>query len=127
MGDLGREELEEPVELVRVAAERGSEGSRVGVLCGLERTHLQLEPAAEALHSAEDPDGVALVEARVEELDVVPHPRLDAAARVGELEGEVRRARTRAAALLLDDCEHALDRPVLAELRDRRHGSSLGS
>ncbi len=127
MGDLGGEELEEPVELVRVAAKRRSERRRVGVLRGLECTYLELEPAAEAFHPAQDPDGVALVEARVQQLDVAPDPRLDATARVGELHREVRGACPGAPALLLDDCEHALDRPVFAELRDRRHSSSLWS
>ena len=43
------------------------------------------------------PDRVARDEALVEELDVAPHARLDAAARVGELEREVGSAGSRAA------------------------------
>ena len=85
------------------------------------RAHLDLEPAAEALDPAEDAHGVALGEATVEELDVVPDARLDAPARVRELEREVRRPRPRASPLLSHDREHALDRPVLDELGDRGH------
>ena len=102
MGDLGGEEVEEAVELVDVAARLGHELGRVGVR-RLERANLELEPIAEALHPAEHPDGVALAEAAVEQLDVVPDARLDAPARVDELEREVRAPRTRAQTLLARD------------------------
>ena len=59
---------------------------------GLDRAHLHLQPAAEPLHAAEHAHGVALGEATVEQLDVVPDARLDPAARVDELEGEIGRA-----------------------------------
>ena len=95
---------------------------RVGVLGRLERAHLHLELAAEALDAAEDAHGVALGEARVEQLDVVPDARLDPAARVDELEREVRRAGPRSPPLLPRDREHALDGPVLGELGDGGHG-----
>ena len=91
MGDLGGEELEEAVELVRVAPHRGREPRRVVVGRGLDRAHLELEPVAEALDAAEHANRVAFAEARVEQVDVVPDASLDAAARVDELEREVRR------------------------------------
>ena len=97
----------------------------IGVLRGLDGAHLHLELAAEALDATEHAHGVALVEALVEQLDVVPDPRLDATARVGELEREVRGARARAPPLLLRHREHALDGPVLGELGDRGHVPSL--
>ena len=123
--DLGGEELEEAVELVRVAPKSRRQRRWVGVLGGLDRAHLHLELAVEALDPSEDPDGVALAEAAVEEVDVRPDSRVDAAARVGELEREVGGARARPAAFLLRDREDALDRPVLRELGDRGHGRSL--
>ena len=92
MRDLAGEELEEAVELVGVAAQRGRQRRRIGVRRGLERAHLHLQPAAEPLHAAEHAHGVALRETAVEQLDVVPHARVDPAARVDELEREVRRA-----------------------------------
>ena len=125
MGDLGGEELEEPVELVGVAAERWGELGRIRVVGGLDRPHLHLQPPAEALDTAEDAHRVALAEALVEQVDVAPDARLDATARVCELEREVGRARSSAAPLLLRDREHALDGPVLGELGDRGHVRSL--
>ena len=119
--DLSRKELEEPVELVRVASQRRGERRRVGLLRRLDRAHLHLELAAEALDATEDAHGVALPEALVEQVDVVPHPCLHTTARIGELEREVRRSRPCASALLLGHCEHALDGPVLDELGDRGH------
>ena len=90
MRDLGREELQEAVQLVGVAAERGREaaGPRLG---GLDRADLELQAVAEALDAPEHAHGVALGEAPVEQLDVAPDARLDPAARVDELEREVRR------------------------------------
>ena len=66
-----------------------SDGIRV--LGRLDSPHLHLEPAAEALDPAEDAHRVAFAEALVEEVDVAPDARLDATARVRELEREVRR------------------------------------
>ena len=126
MRDLGGEELEEAVQLVGVAAQRGRQLGRIGVRGGLDGAHLHLEPAAEALHAPEHADGVALLEAAVEQLDVVPDPCLDPAARVDELEREVRRAGPRPAALLARDGVDALDGAVLGELGDRGHAGSLG-
>ena len=91
MRELAGEELEEAVQLVRVAAHPRREPGRI-LLGRLDRADLELQPAVEALDAPEHADGVALREAPVEQLDVVPDPRLDPAARVDELEHEVRSA-----------------------------------
>src|SRR5919109_3500138 len=88
---------------------------------GLDRADGELEPVAEALDSPEDADGVALPEAAVEELDVLPHARVDAAARIDKLEREVRRSRLRPQPLLPRHAVDAFDHPVLGELDDRGH------
>ncbi len=126
MGDLGGEELEEPVELVRVAAHRRRERGGVFARSGLERADLELEPVAEPLHPPEHVHRVALREPRVEQVDVRPDARLDPAARVDELEREVRSAPARAQPLLAGDGVDALDDPVRSQLGDRAHGASLG-
>ena len=123
--DFGGEELEEAVELVRIAAKRRRERGRIGVLRSLDRAHLNLELPAEALDAAEHPHGVALGEALVEQIDVVPDARFDSAARVDELERKVGGAGTRASTLLSGDREHALDGPILDELGDRGHVSTI--
>ena len=92
MGDLAGEEVEEAVELVGVAAHGRRQLRRIAVRRRLDRAHLHLQPAAEPLHAAEHAHGVALGEAAVEQLDVVPDARLDPPARVDELEREVGRA-----------------------------------
>jgi uncharacterized protein (DUF1015 family) len=119
--DLRSEELEETLQLVGVAPHRRRHRARVDTLGGLERAHVELEPVAELLHPAEHAHGVALGEARVEQLDVVPHARADPPARVDELEREIRRAVLRAQALLLRHRVDALEGAVLLELRDRGH------
>ena len=123
--DLGDEELEEALELVCVAAKRGREAGRVGLRRRLDRADGELEAVAEALDPSEHAHRVALGEAAVEELDVLPHACVDAAARIDELEGEVRRATLRAQPLLARDAEHALDHPVFGELDDRGHAAIL--
>ena len=123
--DLRCEELEEAVELVGVATQCGRELGRVRVLRRLHCTYLHLELSAEALHATENVHGVSLAEAPVEQVDVVPDPRLDASARVCELEREVRGSGSSASTLLLRHREHTLDGPVLGEVRDRGHGPSL--
>ena len=124
MGDLGGEELEEAVELLGVAPALGNE--RCGVVLGrLERANLELEAVAEALDAAEHAHGVALAEALVEELDVVPDAGLDLARRIDELEREVRAAGAGAETLLAGDCVEALDNSILGQLRDR-HPAILG-
>ena len=125
MGDLAGEEIEEAVELVGVAAKPGRQLRRIGVRSRLDGPHLHLQPAAEPLHAAEHADCVSLGEAAVEQLDVVPDARVDAAARVDELEREVRGAVLRPPPLLAPDREHALDGPVLGELGDAGHARSL--
>ncbi len=95
MRDLAREELEEAVELVGIAPQRGCERRRVGIGRGLECADVDLEPVAKLLDASEDADRVALVEARVQQLDVVPDASVDPSARVHELEREVCRASPR--------------------------------
>ena len=124
MRKLRDEELEKSLELVGVAAERGSHRRRVDVGRRLDRSDVELQGVAESLHATEHPHGVALGEAAVEELDVVPDTRRDPAARVDELEREIRRAVARAQPLLARHGVHALDGAVLLELRDRGHGDS---
>ena len=126
MADLAGEEVEEAVELLRVAAHGRRQLGRIAVRRGLDRAHLHLEPAAEPLHASEHADGVALGEAAVEQLDVVPDARLDPPARVDELEGEIGRAVLRPPALLAADGEHALDGAILRELGNAGHAGSLG-
>ena len=123
MRDLRDEELEKALELVAVAPHRGCERRRVDV-GGLERAHVELQPVAEPLDPAEHPHGVALAEAAVEQLDVVPDPRLDAPGRVDELEREVGRAALRAQLSLRLDGEDALDDAVFGQVRNR-HSTTL--
>ena len=87
--DLAGEEVEEPLQLVGIPAERRRQLGRVGILGGLDRAHVELKLVAVALHAAEHAHGISLGEPAVEEVDVVPHAALDAAAGVDELEREV--------------------------------------
>jgi hypothetical protein len=121
MGDLLGEELEEPVELVRVAAHRRGKAGRVGLGRRLDRAHVELEAVAVALDTAEDAHRVAFGEPAVEQVDVVPDPSLDPPARVDQLEREVRRATLRAEPTLAGDGIHTLDDAVLRQLGDRAH------
>src|SRR5256714_462314 len=125
--DLSGEKLEEPVQLVGVPAQPGRKRGRVGVLRGLERPDLELEPVAVALHSTQHANRVALLEASVQKLDVIPDPSLDPAARIDELEREIRRARAGSQPLLAGNCVDALDHPVLGESDDRGHVASLAA
>src|SRR5262249_438944 len=122
VSDLGREELEEAVQLVGVASQRRRQRGGVRVLRGLDGSHLHLQLAAELLDAAKNVNGVSLAEPLIEEAAVVPDPGLDPAARAGELEGGVCRARAGGAPVLLRDRKDAFDRPVLGELGDRGHG-----
>ena len=76
MRDLLDQELEEALQLGGVAAQRRRQRRRVDVGC-LERAHVELEPVAELLDAAEHAHRVALAEPPVEQLDVVPDPRVD--------------------------------------------------
>ena len=120
--DLLDQELEEALELGGVAAQRRRQRRRVDV-GRLERAHVELEPVAELLDPAEHAHRVALGEAPVEQLDVVPDARVDVPGRVDELEHEVRRAALRPQPPLRLDGEDALDDPVGFEVGD--HHPSL--
>jgi Protein of unknown function (DUF1015) len=124
--DLAGQKLEEAVQLVGVPAHRGRQLGGVLPLGVLDSTHVELEPVAELVHPAEHANGVALAEARVEQLDVVPDTGLDLPALVDQLESEVVGARLRPPALLSRDRVGALDDAILGEVRDRAHGPSLG-
>jgi 3'-5' exoribonuclease len=84
--ELRGQELEEAFQLVGVAPQGGGEPGRIGVRRRLDRPHVELQPVAEALDAAEHAHRVAFAEASVEQLDVVPDPRVDAAGRIDELE-----------------------------------------
>jgi len=126
VGDFLREEFEEAVELVGVAAKRGRKRHRIGVGGELEGPHVDLQAVAEPLHPAENAHRVTLREPRFEQLHVVPDAGFDAAAGVDELERQVRRAAARPQPPLPRDRVDALDDPFLRQLGDRTHGSSLG-
>lgn len=123
VGDLAGEVVEEAVELLRVAAHGRGEAGRVGVRRGLDRAHVELQPVAVALDPAEHAHRIALAEARVEQVDVVPDSGLDAAARVDELDGEIGRSVLRPEPPLARDRVHAFDDAVLGQLGDRAHGA----
>src|SRR5262249_45433202 len=87
----------------------------------LDSSDFELETVAVALDAAEHPNCIALGEARVEQLDVVPDPTLDRSARVDELEREVVVPVARPQAALARDGIDALDDSVLCQLRDSAH------
>ena len=123
--DLVRQELEEAVELVRVAAQPRREPRRIG-LRRLDRTNLELQPVVETLDAAEDANRIALGEPAVEQLDVVPDPALDPAGGIDQLEREVWRALAGGSPLLARDRVDAFDGAVRRELGNRAHALSLG-
>jgi hypothetical protein len=124
MRDLGGQELEEPVELLYVSARFGHERRGV-VLRWLEGANLQLQAVAEAFHAPQHAHGVAFAETFVEEVDVAPDARVDATARIHELEREIGTPAAGAQPLLAGDRERAFDNSVLGKLRNR-HGPILG-
>jgi hypothetical protein len=124
MRELTGEELEEPVELVDVAAGLGDERRGIG-LGRFERPHLELEAVSEALDPPEHVHRVAFTEALVEEVDVAPDPCVDPAARIDELQGQIRASVAGAKALLAGDRVRAFDDSVLRQLSDR-HDAILG-
>ena len=121
MRDLAGEEVEEALQLVGIAAERGRQLGRVGALGRLDRPHVELELVAKALHAAEHAHGVSLGEPAVEEIDVVPDAALDAAARVDELEREIVGAAARAQPPFSRDRVRPLDDAVFGQVGYSRH------
>ena len=91
MGDLGDEELEEAGELLRVTSHRRRQGRRIDI-GRFERPHIELQAVAELLDAAEHTHRVPFSEAAVEQLDVLPYPRLDRSGGIDELECEIRGA-----------------------------------
>ena len=126
MRDLRGQELEEAVELVRVPSQRGREVRRVRLRRRLERPDVDLQLVPELLDATEDTHGVTFGEPRVEQLDVVPHARLDPPARVDQLEREIGSAAFRPQPLLARDRVDALDDTLLGQLCDCAHPASLG-
>ena len=125
MRQLRGDELEEAVQLVGVAAHPGREVGRI-LLGSLDGADLELKPVVEALDASEHAHGVALGEAAVQQLDVLPDPRLDPAGRVDQLEHQVRRALSGRPPLLAGDGVDTFDRAVGRQLGDGAHESSLG-
>ncbi len=121
MRDFAPEKVEEALELIRIASECGCESGWVCVWCGLERAHLDLQPVAEALHASEHSDRVAFAEAPVEELHVVPDPRVDPSALIDELERKVRRTVSRSESPLAGNRVDPFDDTLLRQLRNRAH------
>jgi Protein of unknown function (DUF1015) len=119
---LAAEELEEALELVRVAPQAGGQSRGIDVRGRLECPHLDLELVPEPLDAAEHANRVARIEATVEQVDVVPDTRADPAARVDELEREIARAVACPQPLLARHGVDALDGAVLLQLRDGGHG-----
>ena len=127
MMDLRCEKVEEAVELVQVAPCFGDERGRID-LSALERANLELQAVAKSLDSPEHADGIALLEPPVEQLDVVPDTRVDAPARVDQLEGKIGSPGPGPKPLLACHGEDPFDEPILLELGNwhyRSHGSSL--
>jgi hypothetical protein len=125
MRELPGEELEEAVQLVGVTAHLRREAG--GILLGrLDRADLELQPVLEAFDTPEHAHGVPLGETPVQQLDVLPDPRLDPAGRVDQLEHQVGRALPGRPPLLAGDRIDALDGPVGGQLGDGAHRMSLG-
>jgi hypothetical protein len=120
MHDLAAEELEEAVELIGIPSERGSELTGIGV-GRLQGPDLELKPVAEAFNPSEHAHRVAFVEARVEQVDVLPDARVDASGGIDELECQVRRAPSGAQALLARNGICALDDSVFRQLGEGAH------
>ena len=80
-----------PGELVRVASHRRRQGRRIDI-GRFERPHIELQAVAKLLDATEHPHRIPFSEAAVEQLDVLPHPRLDRSGGIDELECEIRGA-----------------------------------
>ena len=123
--DLGGEELEEAVELVRIAPHGRGERGRVGVLGGLDRAHLhlQLPPKRSTRPSTRTASpSPKRWSSRSTSFQTRASTRPLASASSSARYGS---ACAGASPLLSGDCEHAFDGPVLDELGDRGHVSSL--
>ena len=118
---LADEELEEALELVRVAAEPRGQPRGVDALGRFERPHLDLELVPEPLDAAEHAHRVTRLEPSLEEVDVVPDPSADPAARINEFEREIRRPVPRPQPLLARHRVNPLNGAVFLELGDGGH------
>ena len=116
VGDLAGQELDEALERLGVAAGAGHEVERVTGLDLLEVAHGDLQPAAVALDPAEHAHRVTLVEARAEQVDVVPDHARHAAGAVGELHRQERVAVSGVAALLALHGERRVHEGALAQV-----------
>ncbi len=119
--DLGDEEIEESLQFVGIAAAGRRECRRVGFGRRLECAHLNLQLVAEALDPSQHAYRIALGEAGVEQVDVVPDARLDATALVAQLEREIGGSGPRAQSLLTGDSVDAVDGAVRDQLGERGH------
>ena len=117
--DLAGEMLEEAVELVEIAVGGRQEARRVDALGAADRTQLDLELVAEAIHPAGDGDQVPAVELTRQEIGVPERARLDRAGAVAQLDGEVGTAAAGGQPVLARAREHALDLAPSAQLGDR--------
>ena len=119
--DLACKKLEEAVQLVDVTPKRRRKRRRIGVRSCFEDPYVDLKAIAETLDPPEHADRVAFREARVEQLDVLPNTRVDATARIDELQCEVRCAAFRPQPLLAGDRVDPFDDAFLGKFRDRAH------
>ena len=118
--DLAGQELEEALQVLRVAAGAGHVDQRVAGLDALDRADDDLDAAAVLLDRAEHAHRVALREAAVEQRHVVEADGADAAGAIAELEREERRAGARAPQVLAQHREGGVDEPA----RPRGRGST---
>ena len=120
--------LEEALELLHVAVGDRQEVGGVGrpFLHAPDGAQLHLELVPEALHASLDPDQVATVELRGEEVGVAERARRDGAAAVAQLDGEVGGAVAGGQPVLAAAGEHAVDFRAGAKFRNRRLLSCRG-
>jgi hypothetical protein len=106
--DLAGQEVDEPVQVLDVAARSRHELQRVAVGQPLDAPHHELRAAAVVLGLGQHAHRVALAEALVEHRGVLEHHAPDTARAVGELHAQERAAGARAAALLAQDGERGV-------------------
>ncbi len=118
--DLAREVLEEAFELVAVAVGGGQEAGRVGRLANraLDRSKLDLQLVAKALHAPAHAHELAALEAPGEQVGLTEGARHDRAGAVAQLERQVGSACARDLALLARAREHGVDLVVAAQRGD---------